>query len=163
MTVEDVDRGWPIDAQRCRAVIAEIDKTLAGIRERLDKSSDEYDRIIARAEELDHLRSGLNRQLDRLLTQKTWWVEELANAPASPPESLGEAIDKLMEDDPAHTTEQLIGKLDPLYFPDGIGPNQRRTVSMHRRWSLERLGLWKSNDNRGGHTAAHNSGSGGPG
>ena len=159
--MEDGEREGVIDTQRYRAVIAEIDKTLEGIQERQEKAEVEYAVVGTRAGELERLMTGLQRQYSKLVEQKRFWVDEMAKGPPPPPdEPLGDVIIRLMEEDPTYTTEQLIGMLDPAYFPEGVTSNWKRKVSMRRRWALERMGLWKTNDNRGGHTAADDPASG---
>ncbi|MCY4448913.1 MAG: hypothetical protein OXE02_08740 [Chloroflexi bacterium] len=158
---EHVEQGDVIDVQRYRAVIAEIDKTLVGVRERQEKAEVEYNLVAKRAGELELLMTGLKRQYDKLLTQKAFWVDEMAKGPPPPPdEPFGDVIIRLIKEDPTYTTAQLIERLDPAYFPEGITPNWKRKVSMRRRWALERMGLWKNDDNRGGHTAADDPASG---
>ena len=164
--MEDAEQGDIIDTQRYRAVIAEIDKTLEGIRERRERASIEQDMLIKRVGELDKVREGLDRQYDKLLTQKAFWVDEMAKGPPLPPdEPLGDAVDRMIEEDPTRTTDQLIGMLDPAYFQEGVTSNWKRKVSMHRRWALERRGLWKNSHehNESGDSETDDPASGGTG
>lgn len=164
--MEELDRRSVIEPKDGRAAVAAIDKTLEGIRERIEKYSQEYDLLIARIGELDKLNKGLGEMREKLLSQKEWWLNELANGPPEPPEEpLRDAIDRLIEEDTRYTTAQLIERVDPAYFPDGITSNVKRKVFMCRRWALERRGLWKNSHehNESGDSETDDPASGGTG
>ena len=137
----NMDQKFIIDPRDSRATIAALDKAFkAAVEGRLDVLEEQAS-LDARRQELNELEQELADRADDLQAQRQWWKEELARAPDEPPaESLQKAIDGMLAQDASLTRDQIMERLNPRYFPDGVNQKARQKVAMHKRWALERLG-----------------------